>query len=222
LSFVRYCGFLFITLIICYWLAGYYEERNYKNKILIFFSNFGRRIQIPFLAITLGVNIIGAGVAYSKDYHYTFSTTKQAADYIRENKMDTLTIAGIPDYTISSISAYLDKKIYYPQMKDYGSFCIWINKRTNDVPINETFKSVINLINEGRNKVLLVKTSIPSLTGSDGSVLNLEKVLIADGITMELIQKFEGAVEDQENCYIYMIQKHDSKTEDLSKYIRLY
>ena len=107
-------------------------------------------------------------------------------------------------------------------MKDYGSFCIWINKRTNDVPINETFKSVINLINEGRNKVLLVKTSIPSLTGSDGSVLNLEKVLIADGITMELIQKFEGAVEDQENCYIYMIQKHDSKTEDLSKYIRLY
>src|SRR6185436_13653322 len=125
----RYCGYLLIALVICYWLAKYYPEKKYRSGLTGYLSGLGKRISKPFLTIVLALNVIGAVVAYSMDLQYKFSTSKVASNYIKQNKLDSLPIVGMTDFTASPLATYLDTKLYYLQMKDTGSFIIWSKQR---------------------------------------------------------------------------------------------
>jgi hypothetical protein len=72
------------------------------------------------------------------DVQYKFTPSRQVANYIKQNKIDTIPIFGITDFTVSPLSSYLDKKIYYPQMSDTGSFIIWSKKRKDNMDFKET------------------------------------------------------------------------------------
>ena len=221
LLFYRYCGYLLITLIACYWLAKYYPDKKFNNRLLAFLANLGKKIQTPFLILILATNIIGAMVAYSKTTNNQFTPSKDAANFIHENKLDTLTIAGTTDFLISPLAAYLNTKIFYLQLNDFGSYCEWSNRRKNDFSLKESVASVDSLIHNGRTKLVWVKSSIPQITNDGKKYTNLEHGLIADDIKLDLLKSFNPGIETSEMYYIYLVQKVDPKTDDLKGYTRL-
>src|ERR1035438_5680396 len=162
LLWARYTGFLLIILIVCYWLMNYYPDKTYVNIVLKSLSNFGKKIQTPFLILVLSTNVVGAAVAYYKSTIYEFSSSKNAADYIHENKLDSLTIACCIDYTSLALATYLDTKLYYPQMNAYGTFCIWSKDGKNKMIDYEVYSSIVNLMNkEDKTKLLFVCNAMP-------------------------------------------------------------
>ena len=217
----RYCGYLLIALIISYWLAEYYPEKKYENFFLRKLSVFGKKISKGFLFLLLSFNVVGAIIAYAMDYQYKFSTSKDAANYIKENKLDTLEIDGATDFVISPLATYLNKKIYYPQMKDYGSFTIWNKKRITQPGFDNLIESVKFLMKD-KNKILLVKDMPPRVTFDGKNYQDIEHAMFAKDLQVDLIKKFVGGIVSDEQYYIYLVQRTDSSKVDFSKYMRLY
>jgi hypothetical protein len=217
LMYLRYCGFLLITLVLSYWLEKYYPDKVYKNKVFKMISFIGIKIKTPLLLMVLTVNILGAIIAYSKDYKEKFSASKEAADFIKKNNLDTMTIVGGIDGIIAPIASYLDTKIYYPQMSDYGSFSIWSKQRQPH--LKQLFISVVNLMNSGKERLLLIKNS-PAQISFDSGVhnFNMEHVLITKDIKLDLIKIFGPGVVENEQYFIYLIQRINPLKEDVSKY----
>jgi hypothetical protein len=217
LMYARYCGYLLISMIICYWLAGYYPEKKQNT----YFSGLGKRISGPFLTVVLALNVIGAVVAYSVDLQYKFSTSKLASNYIKQHKLDSLPIVGMTDFMASPLATYLDRKLYYPQMKDTGSFIIWSTKRQDQMNFDESVAELGAYINRGHPRVLWVKDSAPQVSLDGKTNVDMERAILLDNLQVDLLQKFDGGIVNDEKYYIYLVQKVDPARIDDSKYIRI-
>jgi hypothetical protein len=217
----RYCGYLLIALIACYWLAEYYPEKKYYNGLASYLSGLGKKISKSFLTIVLFLNVVGALVAYSMDIQYKFSPSKEAANYIRENKLDSLPIVGVTDFTISPLATYLDKKIYYPQMNAFGSFTIWSKKRKDQMTFGESVGALGAFIDKGNQKVLWIKDSAPQISADGKNQQDMEKAILRDDLQVDLLKKFDPGIVGDERYYIYLVQKVDPSKVDNSKYIKV-
>lgn len=218
----RYCGYLLITLVICYWLAEYYPEKKYfSNGLTRYFSGLGKKITTPFLTVVLVLNVIGAVVAYSMDMQYKFSTSKDVANYIKENKLDSLPIVGITDFIASPLATYLDTKLYYPQMNNSGSFTIWSKKRIDQMNFKESVAALGAFMDKGKPKVLWVKDSAPQVSMDGKTSQDMEKGIIRNDLQVDLLKKFDPGIVSDEKYYIYLVQKVDPAKIDFSKYLRI-
>lgn len=212
----RYCGYLLIALVSCYWLAEYYPEKKYTG----YFAGLGKKLSRHFFTVVLSLNVIGAVVAYSMELQYKFSPSKEVANYIKENKLDSLPLVGITDFTISPLATYLDTKIYYPQMSDSGSFTIWSKKRKDQMSFQEAVASLGAFMDRGKQRVLWVKDSAPKVT-MDGKQVEVEKAVIRGDLQIDLLKKFDPGIVKDETYYIYLVQKVDPAKVDYSKYLNL-
>jgi len=218
----RYCGYLLIALVICYWLAEYYPDKKYGSGTKAYLSDLGKRISKPFLTIILGLSVIGAVIAYSMDIQYKFSPSKDVANYIKQNKIDTMPIFAITDFTVSPLSTYLDKKLYYPQMSDTGSFVIWSTKRKDQISFEETVKALGAYVDSVNQKVLWIKNSAPQITASDGKTSqDMTKAILRNDLQLDLLSSFAPGIVSDEQYYIYLVQKVDPAKVDYNKYIKI-
>lgn len=124
----RHHGHLFILLIVCLWLSNHYSNIELKSNLIDKLTNFFNKIRPMFITILFFCHFIAAAIAIGFDWKYPFSASKEVAKYIKEKKMDHLTIAGDPDYATQFVSAYLNKRIYYPIGDRFGTFVIWDNE----------------------------------------------------------------------------------------------
>jgi hypothetical protein len=217
----RYCGFLLIILVAGYWLAEYYPEKKISGGLKGSLSNLGRKISMPFLGIVLFIHVIGAFVAYTMELQYKFSTSKDVAKYIRENKLDMLPIAGITDFIVSPLATYLHTKIYYLQMEDYGSFTIWNLQRNDQMGYADWVQALGRFMDKGHTKILLVKDSAPRITADGKNYMDMERAVIRGNLQLDFLAKFENGIVADEKYYIYLIQKVDPAKVDYSRYIRI-
>jgi hypothetical protein len=223
LVYYRYCGHLFILLVICYWLSEYYPDKKYDHVVLRKLASAGKKAALPFLGIILVFQMIGAVMAYSMDINHTFSPGRKTAQYIQENKLDTLAIAGSNDFVMSSIAAHLDRKLFYPDKGDYGSFTIWNKNRKDSISFQELFQSVADQMNkEGKSQMLLIKSNQPQISPNGVNFIPLERGMIAKDLQLDLINKFNEGVVKDEQYYIYMVKRIDSSKADYSRYARLF
>lgn len=218
---VRYSGYMFIALIACYWISEYYPSKNYKAGWKDFLSLFGKKIYKPILTIMLVFSLIGSLAALSVDMTHKFSPSKDVADYIKINKIDTLPIVGVTDFTISPLSTFLDTSLYYPQMDSTGSFTIWNSKRKNTMTFQEVVAQISKFMNQGHDRVLWVKDSAPQLTADNGQKFDIEAAIIGENLQLDLLKKFDPGIVADEKYYIYLVQKVDPSKVDASKYIRI-
>ena len=144
--------------------------------------------------------------------------SKEASDYVKENKLDTLTIVGITDFTHSPFASYLDRKIYYPQMHDSGSFTIWSKQRIDQLPFQQLVESVTGMIKQGRSKLLLIKDSAPQISLDGKNYITLEHAMLAPDIQIDLLKSFEPGIVSDEVYYIYLVKKVDPSKVDPEKY----
>ncbi|MEP6647403.1 MAG: hypothetical protein ABJC12_09935 [Saprospiraceae bacterium] len=203
----RYSGHLFLLLLACCWMTYYLKETNYKNRLLNKIAIAGDKIRTPFFILILCFHVVGGVMAYAKDLKYPFSTSQQAADYIKKNKLDQYDIVGSQDYATSPLAAELNKKIYYVERKEPGSFIIYDQKRM----FVSSFSPLIAFINEvmGKNrKVILVKNNPISKTYNDtGETEDWKDGLVNDSTSLTLLTKIEPGIVADEIYYIYSVDK---------------
>jgi hypothetical protein len=155
------------------------------------------------------------------DLQYKFSPSKDVANYIRQNKLDSLPIVGMTDFTISPLASYLDTKLYYLQMKDTGSFIIWSKKRQDQMSLEESVKELGAYMNRGKPRVLWIKNSAPQISLDGKNNRDMERAILLDNLQVDLLQKFEPGILKDELYYIYLVQKVDPARVDETKYIRI-
>jgi hypothetical protein len=213
----RYCGYLLIALVVCYWLSQYYPEKKYYSSL----AGLGKRISQPFLTAILSFSVIGAIVAYSMDFQYKFSPSKEVATYIKDNKLDSLPVVGITDFIVSPLATYLDTKIFYPQMNDPGSFTIWSKKRKDQMSFKESVASLGAFMDGGNQRALWIKDSAPQVSMDGTNQQDMEKAILRNDLQVDLLKKFSPGIVADERYFIYLVQKVDPAKVDFSKYIKI-
>ncbi|HEU5168295.1 MAG TPA: hypothetical protein VFU29_22270 [Chitinophagaceae bacterium] len=222
LFYSRYCGYLLIALIFCWWLAEYYPERKYGSRLAAYLSQLGKKISSPFLTTVLTLSVIGSLIAYGMDIKYKFSPSKDVANYIKQSKIDTLPIVGMVDFAVSPLSTYLDKKIYYLQMADSGSFIIWNKKRKDQMSFEEILTSIGSYIDNGHPQVVWVANVPLEVEASDDrGVQNMTKAILRNDLQLDLLSQFSPGIVKDEQYYVYLLKKVDPATIDRNKYIKI-
>jgi len=208
LLFSRYCGFLLVTLVVCYWLELYYPEKKFSSPLREKLSALGKRIQMPFLVMVLAVNIIGAAVAYSKDYAYEFSASKATATYIHEQKLDKLTIAGVPFYVASPLAGWLDTRLFYFQTNSFGTYCLYKGAINWYMTVPDILNSVVAIMRDGRKELLVVSGTPWTMTRDGGAHYEpVESGALPEGLKFNQIRFFEAGIVPDEQYYLYLIHR---------------
>jgi hypothetical protein len=189
-------------------MAYYTKDKSYQNQVMDKLSLFGSKIRIPFFVFILAVHVIGGVTAYVMDLEYPFSTSQKAADYIRQNKLDEYNIVGSQDYAISPLAAELDKKIYYVERKEAGSFIIYDQKRTFVSNFGELINFAGQVMGKDKNRVILAKSNEITKTYNDtGEQVPWDQGMVTDSLNMTLLTTIEPGIVEDETYYIYAVDR---------------
>jgi hypothetical protein len=204
----RYSGHLFLLLIACSWLVYYQKGKPYQINWLEKTATLGDKIRTPFLITILAVHVIGGVMAYYKDIKYPFSTSHQAADFIRDHQLDKYEMIGSVDYVISPLVSQLGRKILYAERKEYGSFIIYDQKRTNIWSFSAVQDYIREMVTRGNNRIILLKSSQIMRTYDDtGESEPWIEGMLDDSLAMKLITTIEPGIVEDEIYYIYSVDK---------------
>ena len=169
LGYIRHHGHLFILLIACLWISYYYSNSSllthWTKKIsfrlhyaVMQGTNFAAKYKNKFLIVLLISHVVAAMQAFTLDLVYPFSQSKAVANYIQTQQLDHLPIVGSRDTTVSPLSAYLDKKVYYLESESFGSFIV-LSKERQELSETELFKRLSKVIEQKNTEMLLVLNS---------------------------------------------------------------
>ncbi len=204
----RYAGHLFLLLIACCWLVYYQREKPYKNKLINKLSLVGNRIRTPFLVLILSIHFCGGVASYIMDLKYPFSTSAQAADYIRDNHLMEYEMIGSKDYIVSPLVSQLGRKILYAERREYGSFIIYDQKRMNIWSFSEVQSFVRDMVAKGNKRIILVKSSPILKTYDDtGESEPWIEGMMTDDLNLRLLTTIDPGIVEDEVYYIYSVDK---------------
>jgi hypothetical protein len=200
----RYVGRIFIAFIILLWLAKYFPLHQYKNGIHSFLNKLGEKIEPIFILLVLSVQVIAGILYFNADYRLPFSGSEEAASYIKLQKLDTVPIVGSQDYAVSPLAALLNKDIFYPESKTFGSFIVWDNnlRKHQNPDFDIVFAAIDSVIGSKHKNALLILNALPS--GPEGK---LEHAFVTPKIKLDLIHQSENSMVADEYYYIYLATK---------------
>lgn len=113
-----------------------------------------------FFTGVLTVQVLAGLVAVSLDLSLPFSNGRDVASYIRREGLENSLIVGEPDIAASTVAAYLDRDVYYPNSGRFGSYIIWDRKRVEPgQPIREVLRRLVS--REGDDEPILVLVNHP-------------------------------------------------------------
>jgi len=151
----RHHGFLFIILISSLWINSHCQ--NYNTKLLNFISNYEFGYLQKVYTFIFIIHFLSGLIAIRQDYIYPFSGAQETAQYIVSNKLENYQLVGYQDYAASAVVGYLiNKKIFYPQSMETGSFIKWNKNRIKFINLNK-FK-----INLNNNHLLILNEKMIS------------------------------------------------------------
>ena len=123
---MRHLGHIFILFIVCLWLSPQFPGRSPQLEALSP-ARFPRwawwQQSAPrFVGVVLVVQVIAGAYAYGMDLVHPFSQAKLVAQWVRQNRLETATIAGALDVFTQSVSGHLDLPIFYPERQRLGTY----------------------------------------------------------------------------------------------------
>ncbi len=189
---LRHHGHLYITFLLALWLLPKFLDKDsaftiFQNVKVLDFLAQKKWLQafFPFIFI---VHIFSGGIAYFMDSQNIFSYGKTVANYIQENKLSNRYLIGHYDATVSTVAAYLNQEMYFPQSGRSGTFVIWDRERARNVS-EEALVELLSEKRKGQNGALLIS----SIKIKDQALLTKHNI--------QLIKSFEPSV--VENFYLY-------------------
>ncbi|MDI9255835.1 hypothetical protein [Flavobacterium sedimenticola] len=122
---VRFHGMTYLIIIMALWMQHYGASDTYKIGTVLTRYRFDL-LQKPIVYSILTIHFLSGTAAYATDYVYPFTASKDTADYIKTHHLGTKEIVSFScDGT--TLSPYLEKKLYFLTEHSYQSYCIWKN-----------------------------------------------------------------------------------------------
>ncbi|MEW6492161.1 MAG: hypothetical protein AB1589_06390 [Cyanobacteriota bacterium] len=185
LGSARHYGHLYILLIISLWIASYYHRSNLLlQPLLAWFNPFYKGIKswlkwvekykIAFITIILLAQLVAGLVAFSRDLLVPYSASRTTARYIQSEQIENMFIVGSRDATISPLSGYLNRKIYYPESQGLGSFVLF-NSQRREVDHAAVLEQVSSLVKQNHTDILLILNNELQTSKADLRVSPLAK-----------------------------------------------
>ena len=198
---VRHLGYLFIFTLACLWLFNSFNTLKIKpQKESGEITGLAKNYQSLFLTSILCLQVVAGVFSYVKDLMYPFTVSKSVASFIKANRLDRLTIIGSPDFPIASLSAYLNKPIYDPISKQFGTYVVWNNARTVDD--NVKFSEV--LVDTIEKKQAQEQQDILLVLNRPGDFSNFD-------LTIVELRKFSKSIVRFESEYYLYLVKYQGK-----------
>ena len=189
---IRHNGHLFILLIVCFWIFLSEAQTNYaKNRPRVLKALSSQ--QNLLLTIILCIQLYAGIKMYAVDLGRVFSNSQNVARYIKNNQLEQSTIVGSRYRIVFPLSAWLDRPIYYPEIRKFGTFTVWTSK---SVPGNtyisqqEILQEAAKLKRENENLLLVLDKKLGNIDTS---------------LNPKLLASYEDAIVDRENYFIYSI-----------------
>ena len=206
----RHYGYYLLFLIASIWIAINENEANTSFP----FPSYSRLLdqfnidKIFKLLLTFSLSIhFAAGIhRVLYDFYLPYSAAKQTAKYIRMKGWQDQTLFGTRDVELTTVSGYLDRDIYYPEIKRRGSYTEWNNR--NSLERENTLIHIQNFFSSNKdiNKALIILSHRSAFRElKEGEVLlNKHMKIVAD-------KKFERSWIVPERYYLYWVNVIDRK-----------
>lgn len=201
---VRHWGFIFMGFYTAVWMSEGLDQEKYYDVILKFkkISLFDQKTDNIRAVLIYSVLIIQTGASlllFISDIQNPFSNSKNVADYIFENKYGDDLIIVSNSTTGPSVAAYLRKKVYYPECRQFGSYSLW-----NSYPIIISKEELINEVSLFRG--LGYKRAIVVLYNKVFESIKInEKVFENSNLAIKYLKSFEGGMVKHENFDLFLI-----------------
>jgi hypothetical protein len=210
----RHYGHLYIILIVALWLASYYPPSQLliqpltrlPHRLQIALNNwlnFVRQRQIVFIGIVLSAQLLAGIVSFTRDLTLPYSASRETAKFIAANHLENMFIVGSEDYAVSPISAYLNRKIYYPEINRLGSFVLFTSQR--EVLDSDTVLEKAKQISQQKQSQILL-------------ILNQEILPSPSNSNLLPLAKFTQAFIHNEKYYLYLVDSA-RKTHNFDKLV---
>jgi hypothetical protein len=178
-GYLRHNGHLYIAFIAMLWIREYLPGKEPGRK---------KAGKVLFTGILI-IQLVAAVMAVGFETIRPFSQAKPAAEYIRSQFPGSIILA-YEDVGTSSVSAYLDQPVYYPQSGRFGTFIIWNAARLRPV------LTTASILRRGDSLENLYRRKVVYL-------FNYYPVDSAAHCGLELRKTFAPSVEPMESYYVY-------------------
>ncbi len=161
---LRHDGLYFILYLACLWcgLTGGRDEKPRSSP-----ASLPEQMERFFLPSVLAIQVVAGVYAWALHLRTPFSTSKLAADFIRQHGYANLLIIGNPEVKVTPVTAYLDRPIYYPDSERFGTYSCENSARHN-LSTAEVLQSVAQMAMKTHGDTLLVWYGL--LTVSDNGI----------------------------------------------------
>ena len=187
----RHHGLLFLCLVFAVWMKRADIETPACGSLAHGGKGFSRVFGLS-LTLLFGVHTLGAVTATRWEVRRPFSKAEAVTRYLHRHGHDESLLVGYPDYTVSALlGSAVQREIYYPQSRRWGSYVIWNRARTATVTAVELVAAARELPRKEGQRVVLVLDR--PLEAGDG---------LPAGVS--LLAAFTGAITD-ENFHLYQV-----------------
>jgi len=199
----RHYGYYFLLIISSVWLSlSNKDEQIISSSDQNFFTK-GKLFYFPnLLTICLAIHmVVGVHMVFN-DFRLPYSSGKATAQYIQTKNWQDFPIFATRDVEVSTVSGYLNREFYLPELKGYGSYAQWANRISIDR--SKTLDEVQVYLDKFPkiNKLLLLlskRSSIKDLEPGESITFDQFRV-IADS-------KFENSFQNSEKFYLYWVER---------------
>ena len=199
----RHYGYYFLIVISSIWISlsnqdipcTPFEQKNIFSKgKLFYFPNI--------FTICLTIHMVVGVHMVVNDFLIPYSSGKETAEYIKTNGWQDVPIFATRDVEVVTVSGYLNREFYLPELKGFGSYAQWStrvaidrSKTLDEVQVYlEKFPKV--------NKLLLLLSNRSSIKDLEiGESIYFDKFrVIADS-------RFENSFNNSEKFYLYWVER---------------
>lgn len=190
----RHHGFILIFLMFSIWISCFYEP-NKKTKLANQMAVL-RQKTVRVLNLSLVFSIISGGFMHFNEQTLKYSGAQEMAAFLSTTDLTNKVVIGYPSTIASSLAPHLpNKKLWYPEIEDFGTYVVWNNLYAKNRMID--FKAVEERIKRNH----LYNTSNYLLLG--------EQLPIQSSNNYKLIYKVEQNIfgPSNERYYLYQISR---------------
>ena len=182
LGYMRHFGVVFVAFLLAYWLLRATDNR------------------VSYVALCLlAINALGGVEATAGSWLHPFSNSKNTAQWIVQQHLQDLPLAGFPDFSTVGVAEQLGKPIYFPQCNCIDTFMKFSSRRDDVADAHLTHHLMLADTDLNTTHYLLV-LDVP-LTSEQLRDLD------ADHQNVKLLRAFTGAEEAHEDFFLYDVKK---------------
>lgn len=187
---LRHHGHLFIILVMCYWIASYYDGPAKIDSSHPDIS-WSRKTRNAILTSILCLHVISAAFAFYTDLRHPFSAGRAVADFIKGLGLKKVVVVGDGTY-ITTVGAYLNQQVYFGGRNRFGTFVVFDKKlyRPKCPELIEQTKRMAKSLDS--DVILVLNEEIPCQ--------------LPDTKILPLMEVTDTIVSD-ERAYVYMLKR---------------